>query len=388
MPGRAAAPKMVYGWLLVFGFMLLSACGGGETEIVTQLSECTPGQSAACVCEGQRLGLQACGDDGTYGACDCSGFVQPEDVGVEDTGREDAGAEDTGPKDSGEQDAPPQILNECGGTTEFTEGLPGDPCGTCPTGVLVCDGADALSCMGGTEPNVCGGCKRLKHAPGDVCGDCGGAWECDGTERLKCAKEFNVCGACTTLAGTPGDSCGNGLIYACSGQRRVDCVDETTTNACGGTALLAAQPGEACGSCGEGRYQCASPDLVACVGATATPNACQGCTPLAQTPGESCGPEYVWACESSGESLVCEEDTSGPTGGQNACGGTAALGASPGDICETCGIWACQTIDPDQLVCLGGSTGLQDDPNNCGVCGNRCAAGELCVAGRSRRRCR
>ncbi|HZL93344.1 MAG TPA: hypothetical protein VFB99_06855, partial [Vicinamibacterales bacterium] len=42
-------------------------CGGNE-----DLFNCTPGRQETCPCEGGGQGIQVCGADGTFGACDCA----------------------------------------------------------------------------------------------------------------------------------------------------------------------------------------------------------------------------------------------------------------------------------------------------------------------------
>ncbi len=111
----------------------------------------------------------------------------------------------------------------------------GDPCGTCGSGALACDGTEALTCAedaGSAAQNACGGCGELAGAVGDPCGTCGsGALACDGTEALTCAGDAgsaaqNACGGCSSLPATPTTACGTCLdgVWACDGGEAVVCA--------------------------------------------------------------------------------------------------------------------------------------------------------------------
>ncbi|MFT6629992.1 MAG: hypothetical protein ACJA1R_003275, partial [Flavobacteriales bacterium] len=89
---------------------------------------------------------------------------------------------------------------------------PGQRCGPCGEGYLVCNGVDALRCVGDTEPNVCGGCGILAFERYNACGVCGdGYWTCsdDDDDTLNCsaASSANACGGCGELEGAPGFPC-------------------------------------------------------------------------------------------------------------------------------------------------------------------------------------
>lgn len=270
--------------------------------------------------------------------------------------------------------------NRCGGSSTLSE-IPGTPCGRCLSGTWVCDGTDSVLCQNPqADVNDCGGCAPLEGAPGTPCGDCGGAWRCDGTERVVCDAPINLCGGCTDLTSPPGEFCDNGDIYACNGSTGVACADPNTTNECGGKSTLGVVPGDTCGPCGRGRQVCISPELTECVGASEVVNECGGCTELLHQPGTFCAPGSVWTCDGT-DFVTCEIE--GPTGGgnTNACGGTGTLAGQPGDTCESCGTWTCDAVNPDVVFCLGGSPGLDSDPQNCGRCGNRCLSGEYCSSG-------
>jgi alpha-tubulin suppressor-like RCC1 family protein len=270
--------------------------------------------------------------------------------------------------------------NACGGTAALA-GRPGAACGRCDGGRWVCYSADQVVCdQPETGVNACGGCALLEEQVGVACGQCGGVWECDGINRIRCSQTINVCGSCGELAVIPGTPCGNGQIYACQGGNEVVCVDAGTTNACGGAIALMTTPGTACGECRDGVEICASPNLVACVGARQQRNGCDGCTNLWAEPGESCGLDQVWTCSPFGGGLDCLDELEEP-GQTNACGGSVALAGHPGDVCQSCGVYACQETNRNAVFCLGGSPGIDRDRDNCGVCGRQCLVGSSCFNG-------
>ncbi|TVR02468.1 MAG: hypothetical protein EA398_07750, partial [Deltaproteobacteria bacterium] len=106
----------------------------------------------------------------------------------------------------------PEAVNACGGLAPSLsyEGGSGEllsPCGC--GGVLVCNGTDALQCMGEEALNACGGCGALSGVPGESCGDCGGSWSCGDQGDVVCvgASRANGCGGCGALPGAPGRLC-------------------------------------------------------------------------------------------------------------------------------------------------------------------------------------
>jgi hypothetical protein len=112
-------------------------------------------------------------------------------------------------------------------------------------------------------------------------------------------------------------------------------------NLCGGITALEAAPGEPCGPCGDGRWLCASDEVLACVDPIGT-NACGGCLALPGVPGDPC-PDGVFGCNDRGV-LQCVSQI-------NACGGVATLEAPPGRPCGECnaGTYACAT--PNSVTC-------------------------------------
>ncbi len=87
--------------------------------------------------------------------------------------------------------------------------------------------------------------------------------------------------------------------------------DSQQTNACGGEEELTLdgeqiEPGEECGPCSDGVAICASPNSLACSGASET-NPCGGCTTLDDEPGQTCNDNGLWVCDGE-DDLICEVD--------------------------------------------------------------------------------
>lgn len=297
--------------------------------------------------------------------------------------------------------------NACGGEEELQidgESVePGDACGECGEGLVVCNGGDEVVCVGDTERNACGGCEPLHAEIGDACGPCGeGEWDCDGDGGLYCfnTQETNACGGCEKLHESVGTSCGDeqqgtlgclgpdevrcvlpgenacggdepldgqpgtgcgacdGGIVACESDNETTCVDEQRgVNDCGGCGRLPGMVGRRCGPC-EGELACDGENDLRCVDSFG--NACGGCDPLQTAPGETCEVEQGegnWACESM-ESVYCAEN------GVNPCGGNTTLEGMPGQTCGECedGIYVCS--GPERVVCRGAT-----ERNACGGCG-------------------
>ncbi len=131
----------------------------------------------------------------------------------------------TAPDDAGAGGTCAAPTNACGGCATLLE-APGDPCGAC--GVLACAGADQVVC---DEPETCSGCDDV--VLGDPCGACG-TWTCAGGVASCREVPRNACGGCAPLAGSPGVACSAcGGAWACDGADRVTCVGGDS-NPCGG----------------------------------------------------------------------------------------------------------------------------------------------------------
>mgnify|MGYP002619895892 CR=1 FL=1 len=289
---------------------------------------------------------------------------------------------------------PPPSWNLCGGEAlllwEGARAGPGEECGPCGGGLLVCDGIDALRCVRALPLNACGGCLTLGGAPGDPCGACqDGTWVCtdEGGARCEGATPLNLCGGCARLDAAPGVACqlaegptATGT-WTCVGPEHVAC-EEGAWNPCGGSSELffsglRAQPGDPCAAtCGEGVLRCAAPNALRC-DAPAALNACGGCLPLDALPGDPCGPcGGTRRCDPSDPNrLLCIEE-------RNACGGCEVLAGQPGSPC-TEGRFVCESTERVLCVqagaanaCGGNATLLHAPGAPCGdnACGRwRCA---------------
>lgn len=325
--------------------------------------------------------------------CNLSDSVSDEDAGPPvsdagvDTGADDVSEPDAAPsedvdvssdvgEDTGTDTGEPE-LNACGGEAElFFGGEPSEPgqsCGECDDGTLLCDGGDLLRCADASEPNECGGCQPLPGSEGDACGPCGdGSYVCDGDGGLICenASEKNACGGCDDLEDQPGHNCesenGEGTT-GCVGPDEVRCV-LPGENACGGDQFLNDIPGTVCGQCDGGVVACDGTGDTECLGAEDGVNACGGCEPLKATPGEECGRcDGTWECDGT-SALVCDDAD------RNACGRCEDLGGnSPGDACGSDAIFVCyeeglQCTESVTNPC-GGTSTLDADPGEpCGEC--------------------
>lgn len=296
----------------------------------------------------------------------------------------DAGI-DVGVLDAGDHEEE----NACGGDTEllldgeFAE--PGDACGPCANGVVVCDGVEELRCVAEQVANECGGCEPLPGRVGDGCGPCkAGEYQCDGQGGMECvgADDYNDCGGCNELDGTPNWECdtedGFKGVWGCTGPEDVRCVPPGE-NPCGGHETLSEQPGTSCGSCDGGTWACDGPDDVVCENDDAGQNVCGGCEPLFGVLGQACGVcDGQWVCDGE-NAVMCDQSE------LNACGGCEELGdANPGQPCAEDVVYVCE--NPNTLVCpethspeegedpqpmnaCGGVEQLDDEPGDvCGPC--------------------
>ncbi len=368
---------------------LIAACSSGLSDVeCTETSDCASGICAAGQCI--DLGDDTSGDvDGTDADIDVDGADTAADTDndtgtdaadasadVADVGTDDVATDaDAGGGDVGEP-------NLCGGfgalTWDGEAAGPGDPCGACNDGVLVCNGGSALRCTRASEPNECGGCGTLAGVPGAACGACGGGeWTCtDGNVVCSNATPRNACGGCASLEGTPGALCDgdSGARWACEGTDILVCGG--AGNACGGSAELTwgegtALPGDLCTDlCGDGQLICDGVDALRCL-AEVDANACGGCGELPGAPGTTCGDcDGSWTCDEDGGAF-CEEPPA------NACGGCTALSATPGTACDdTGGTWRCDGADAVRCAgggsnACGGTTALEAEPGQtCGPCDN------------------
>ena len=249
--------------------------------------------------------------------------------------------------------------NPCGGFgglfVEGEEAQLGDRCGSdeCGEGVLVCVEGDenALECIGTYPRNECGECTELAGDPGEVCGACGGTWQCseDGRRVVCTETSTNICGGCSELEESVGTLCNDGTgIWVCSGAEDVICSTRTVErNACGGADDLGlpadTEPGDECGTCDTGTWQCTGLNRVECRGDEGEDarNVCEGCATLPLTIGTPCGEcgAGTWACDPDAPDFpICDGLSDDP---YNVCGGCDPLSDAPGEACAECNVFEC-----------------------------------------------
>ena len=177
-----------------------------------------------------------------------------------------------------------QEPNACGGCAE----LPATPGDSCDGGTIVCNGDDAVICVPQTdETNACGGLGELSNPPGTTCGTCdSGLWVCDGTSSVSCEGDLgrearNGCGGCAELPASDDDPCGEcgSGIFACDPDNadRLICEGDQgagAQNLCGGCAFLWGEPGRLCGDCSLWSCPESSPEAVICAFVGDRPDGC------------------------------------------------------------------------------------------------------------------
>jgi hypothetical protein len=207
--------------------------------------------------------------------------------------------------------------NECGGAEALVyadqPAHPGDACGGCGEGLLACISPDKLGCLGDVEdscsetPNSCGGHHTLRFdgevaAPGETCGPCyDGTLVCESPNTLDCSGESDA------------DACAPTERNACGGHGPLSYNGSP------------AKPGASCGPCGDGKLSCANQTLMCagatikgyCNAPQLAPNECGGLGPArwqgqASSPNVSCGAclEGILTCGTPTH-LVCVKNAYG-----------------------------------------------------------------------------
>jgi len=274
------------------------------------------------------------------------------------------GGDDAAPVEN-PQDVRTDAKNACGGERPLAflsrPASPGDPCGACGAGALVCATPDMLVCIGNSDAscadggttNLCGGREPLRlegmpATPGQPCGPCrDGTTICAAPEIVACvgAKSAAACrdaGNDVAIADTVTTDVAVADTAITDSSRDVssDAIadagaeDSTPANACGGYGPLRYQgmdaaPGGRCGACREGTLVCDTPNTLACTGQStrdvcdedaSARNACGGIGPLTWrgVPAERnalCGPCSRYLSCASPTTLVCSGPSECPDGG-------------------------------------------------------------------------
>ncbi len=368
--------------------MGLSACGGMCVDTITDRANC--GACGVACAANQTCTMGACIERCPLGQTRCGALCVDTSVDNSNCG-------------------------SCGRACAARETCSMSNCvADCPMGQSACGGACVDTTTSDSHCGMCGnacaasercvtGMCRSRCAAGEAF--CGGVCQNTQTSNAHCGACNNACPA--------GQSCSMGV---CS----LTCMAPTMR--CGGVCIDTTSSASNCGSCG-----------------AACPPAANG-TPVCA--GSRCGLTCASGfgnCDGSNAN-GCEVDTRSSLAHCGACGRTCAAGANQsatcslgacllrcaagfGDCdgnaangCETdvnfsvthCGVCGrscpapinglascssgvCGTIcNRGDLLC-GAAPGVcanpLSDPNNCGACGNRCAAGQSCVAGACRAVC-
>ncbi|TVR04352.1 MAG: hypothetical protein EA398_02270 [Deltaproteobacteria bacterium] len=376
MPMKVACrvPKCV----CVLAMLLLTACSSGDTS-----TEVTTEPDASSVADDVSSESEQSSEPDVVGPTssvfnDCGGEGVLQFDGRASRAGERCGFEGSGVLICNGLDAlrcvGEAVLNECGSPGVLPVEV-GSRCGECGDGAWICAPDGDLRCVGAAATNICGGCMSLGAVPGESCLDelgQDGRVACDGREDTLCLVGRNACGGTDDLrhdgrragpGGTCALTCGLGVLVCAGGGQALECIPDgfgQPPNACGGCGTLAGVPGEACGFCGDGTWACDESGAAVCVGAT-TPNPCGGCSPLDGVPGGPC----------PGGRLFCDDGALGcqpvePGEERNACGGRTPLDRAPGTACGVCGLGVNFCISANAVACSVPDS-LQE--NACGGCG-------------------
>jgi hypothetical protein len=232
--------------------------------------------------------------------------------------------------------------------------------GVCPAGRMACAGSGCVDTQ--TDRANCGGC--------DI--DCGAARVCQ-RGMCACPMGTTMCGAGCVNTMTDSMNCG-ACGSACPANHM--CV-------AGACRLNCPMPGSIC----------VSGAVMSCVNLQTDPSNCGACATACRVPNATS------AC-AGGQCTVGMCNAGFGNCDNNAANGCEATLDSLAN-CGACGM-ACPPVANGSPACTGGAcnvncnpgfancdgnvgngceVNVQSDAANCGACGNRCAAGQACVAG-------
>jgi Putative Ig domain len=254
-----------------------------------------------------------------------------------------------------------QLSGSCVGTPSTDLKKCGPSCGACDA--VTADRCTAGACACGTGPACAGGstccagvCKNLDDAKS--CGSCGN--DCTAQAAV------NVAASCASRQ----------CAFACSAANLNHCVGNTSVPPTAGVACetdLNTSP-ISCGSCGHGCAPLTNANTV-----TSYPCVTGQCQVVCASQRLNCNGASEDGCEVAFSTSNC-----------GFCGNECQPGANVSVSCSsgTCG-FACNA---PMLHCVGGSSGPlgnnvscetnpNTDRNNCGGCGKRCEADQVCSNG-------
>ena len=362
------------GTLDCLGSTPVNACGGCEDSPAVVGDAC--GRcNGVWACDGTRA---ICSGDSAVNACGGCGELTNVDNGPAEPGETCTLGDGTdGLVRCASPDTAvclPPDTNVCGGSEPLPQS-PGEACGDCDGGRIVCQGPDGVRCVSENAlVNECGGCGSLPQPNGGECG-CGGTLACGDDGTQVCQNSLpNACGGCETLNGTVGDVCRAGRTWQCSGADTVECrpsdeVCEFALPTDGEDESPEVRPGDPCGTCQVGYVVCGS-GAARCVGGVFE-NACGGCGPLVANPGTSCGPNAEWSCQDTElrcALLPCFNRQRDAAEADVDCGGTCTLACGVASTCSRdtdCGSGRCvrgRCAAPDR-----DGDGVADSVDNCPV---------------------
>ncbi len=333
---------------------------------------------------------------------------------------------------AGYADCDSNAANGCEARTDSDRANCGACGNACGAGQVCSNGACATSCTPGltecngachdltTDPSACGACNTVCAAGAGATafcasGACGvrcaaGLGNCDGDATNGCETALDTtanCGGCGVACSFANASatCGaNGCAFGACSAGHADC-DGTTVNGCEvntqsdlancgacGNACAAGQVcsnGACAATCMTGLTNCSN----SCRNVQTDPSACGDCA--TQCPS---GPHASPLCGAGSCSIVCATgfgncDGNATTGCETAldsisnCGG-CGIACSYANASATCGATGCAFgacnagfADCDNNAANGCEANTLGDRNNCGACGNACAAGQVCSSG-------
>jgi hypothetical protein len=211
-------------------------------------------ETGAALCEGAEAGRNACGGCSPAGgtlnqACGCGGAWTCFGSDVACAGERTNACGGCAPLDPlVALSCPPGLLAQCDGPDALrcgagnacggrgtVSGVPGEACGTCGRGLVLCVSPELTACYGDVV-NACGGCDALVQPVGGPCDGAGGAWTCQ-AGGLAC--DADVCANGRLDVGEADIDCG-GSCRPCPLSRRCVRGEDCQSGRCAGNVCAGA----------------------------------------------------------------------------------------------------------------------------------------------------